>query len=165
LIIAGLKRRAALAVLLTALSVSLGSGLAFYLASVVAYGIEWLIYLDAPMFFAFASFFVTFPSALLMASVEWPKAKWLINKPNGGLWQQCWISAIAASVLPALITVIGWLVTDSKSSAGPHEWVGVVSTVPAFMLGGLLSAVIWWFVVVRYGRRIHQQNESGVIGV
>jgi magnesium-transporting ATPase (P-type) len=152
-----------LAVFLVAFSISALTGFIFYVGGLVAHGNGWIAGLDTSTFAAFMAFVFSLLPALLMSIVEWPKAKRLIQQPDGGLWQQCWMSVIAASVLPAVITIIGWAVTESGSSGDAQEWVGMVSAVPAFMLGGLVSAVIWWFVVIQYGRRIFNQNASGVI--
>jgi hypothetical protein len=134
------------------------SGLGFYVISVLTHGVRWIGYLDEPTFVAFVAFVISFPAAMLMVFVEWPKAKKFTRKSNGGMWQHCLISIFAASVIPFIIEGIGLAVDKQESGLRSLEWVGILYIVPVFMLGGLFSASVWWVIVVRYGRLTQPNN-------
>ena len=157
-----LWKRAVLAVFLTASSISLISGLSFYVTGVIYYGVRWLRYIQEPVFIAFMAFFFSLLPAILMTIVEWPKSKKFIQDVSRGFSEYCFISIAAASALPFFITILGWAVGAPKSA---ENWIGIISIIPVFMFGGLVSAIIWWNVVVRYARRNDQPASSGVTSV
>ncbi len=100
--------------------------------------------------------FISIPMAVIGGiMVEWPKAFWLSQREGGG-WLHCLISVVSAVILFALVFKMLTASIPGFWGDGPdsrEQWAFIAGLFSAPVSGGLISAGLWWWMVVVPWRR------------
>jgi hypothetical protein len=148
------------AVVLTAFLSSFFVGLGVFVFSILVAGWSGIASTNGPLALAtiiwFFGFFTALLPASLMAIVEWPKARKMIQSDEIGIANHMFSSIVWASILPFIIAIIAFFLGIREGSTVSNI-VSAFGAIPLFALGGLCSSLVWQFTVVKYGR---SQSES-----
>lgn len=94
--------------------------------------------------------FVAIPAALVIGLlIELPKARWLSRRTGHFATHvgSSWMLAVILAAIFVAATPSGEGLVPSREGAG-----GLIFVFAAFSVGGITSAVIWWFLVVKRWR-------------